>query len=412
MLLRCPHSKLLCPRLLKLSWAADRVFGGDFVPFLSPRLREVHLVSRPGTLFSFAEAISAIPASSLNSLRLSIIGDEAVRDVVVNMLTTCGKNLTTLEVSRMDQLRDSSWCHIMLLPRLHILETDQSPPTMSHHCLSVPFPSLRHITLRGPAAFGWIHYLTEVNVRRVSADTGSQPRRVASRLCRLYCDYGVELDVPFVSHFRVFRNLSTLILGSGCSLTTSCTFHLTDEDVSRFAMELPGLGELSLGSPCPANTCGTTVNSLLALSTYCKGLRMLCIHFNTRNFARDMRESLHNPLRHHSHPPSRCPLVVLNVGLAPLTAEALGEDVFPTLAGLVDIFPGLMRIRFALLSPRASCAWRELSAQIPFFQEMRRSLPAVFIQQTRGNHQSPPLPQRTSHSFVQGPATQNQQPRG
>jgi hypothetical protein len=63
-----------------------------------------------------------------------------------------------------------------------------------------------------------------------------------------------------------------------------CTFHLADNDINRLAMELPGLRELSLGDPCGSNTCRTTVNSLLVLSTHCEGLRKLCIHFNTRNF--------------------------------------------------------------------------------------------------------------------------------
>ena len=220
----------------------------------------------------------------------------------------------------------------------------------------------------------------------VPSDTRSKPRRAAPHLVRLQCDYAVELDVSFISHFRAFRNLATLLLGNGCSRATTCTFDLTDEDISRLAMELPRLRDLSLGTPCSRNTCRTTVNSLLALSTHCKGLRQLCIHFNTRKLAQDMWDSLHHPLRHNSHPPSRCPLTALDVGTTPLTAEALGEDVFPTLAGLLDIFPGLKTIKYYTLSSHASWGWRQFALQMPGFQEMRRSLPAVFSQETCGNH--------------------------
>ena len=284
-----------------------------------------------------------------------------------------------LKVFRMDQLRDGSWCRIISLPRLRSLETDQWPPTIPPPNPPKFFPSLKKITLRGPAASRWLNFLAKESAQGTSSDTGSQPHRVAPRLVRLYCDYEAVLDATFISYFRVFRSLSTLILGNGCSPATRCTFHLTDNDISRLATELPGLRELSLGDPCGHNTCRTTVNSLLDLSTHCEGLRKLCIHFNTRNFARDMRHSLRNPLRRNSHPPSRCPLAVLDVGGIPLTTKALDEDLFLTLAGLVDIFPRLQVIH-RTPSSLASRGWRELGAQIPGFQEMRKSLPAVFTQ--------------------------------
>ena len=379
MLLWSPHPKPLCPRLLKLSWIADPVFWGDFTPFLSSQLQDVYLASRPGTLFMFPRAISALPISSLRSLRLSIIGDEPVREAIASILKASGKSLTNLKIFRMDQLQDGSWCHIISLPRLRSLETDQWPPIVFPPSLPEFFPSLQQIILHGPAAFRWVNFLAEGSAQRISSNTRSQSHKVAPRLVQLHCDYEADLDVTFISHFRAFRNLYTLVLGNGCSRATRRTFHLTDNDISQLAMELPELRELSLGDPCMHNTCRTTVNSLLTLSTHCKGLRKLRIHFNTRNFARDMRHSLHNPLRRNSHPPSRCPLVVLDVGPIPLTTKALGKDLFPTLAGLVDIFPGLQGIS-CTPSSHTSRGWRQLGAQIPSFQEMRKSLPAVFTQ--------------------------------
>jgi len=374
-LLRGPYSEPLCPRLLKLSWIVDPVFGSDFAPFLSPQLQDVHLASRRGTRFSFPHVISALPISSLKSLHLSIIGDEPVRDAIASVFETYTMSLTTLEISRMDQLPDVSWYHIMVLPRLHVLRTDQRPPTMFPSGLPVLFPSLRIITLDDPLASGWIHFLAEGSLQGISSNTGYKPRAVAPHLVQLHCDYGVELSGTLTSCLGVFRNLSSLVLGnSNRQCARRCTFRLADEDVSRLAIELPRLTKLSLGFPCAYGTCRTTVNSLLALSVHCKGLRELCVHFNTRNFARDMRDSLHNPLRHNSHPPSRCPLAVLDVGLTPLTAEALGEDMFPILAGLVDIFPRLKKIS------HTTGGWRRLDARIPSFQAMRKSLPAVFTQ--------------------------------
>jgi hypothetical protein len=376
-LLRYPHSGPLCPRLLKLSWVADSVFGGDFVHFCSPQLQEVHLASRLGTQFSFPNALSAIPMSSLKTLRLSVLGHGAVREAIFSLFATCSRSLTTLEVSRMDQLRDSTWCRILLLfPRLRRLETDQLPPTQFP--LSFPgfFPSLRSVYFRGPAASRWIQFLSENSGRMVSTDTGPRPRIVAPSLTYLYCDYGMQLDGTFISCFRIFRNLSGLQLGNDCS-SNRCAFELTDEDISQLAMQLPGLQQLSLGLVCPHNTCMTTVNSLLILSTHCKGLHELRIHFSTRTLARDMKESFNHPLRRGSWPPSRCPLSVLDVWLAPLHPEGLSGDVFPILAGLVDIFPSLQKIRFSSFR-HTSLGWRQLDTQISNFQEMRALLPAVF----------------------------------
>jgi len=266
-----------------------------------------------------------------------------------------------------------------LLPfsRLRSLETDQFPPTLFPPSFPVFFPALRRACFRGPAASRWIYFLSENSGRMVSSDTGPRPRIVAPFLSHLFCDYDVELDATFISCFRIFRNLSTLHLGNGCS-REMCAFRLADEDISRLAIQLPGLRHLSLGSVCPHNTCMTTVNSLLVLSTHCKGLHELSIHFSTRNFARDMKDSFNNPLRRSSGPPSRCPLSVLDVWLAPLLPEALGGESFLTLSGLVDIFPRLQKIRFSSHSRLNSWGWRQLDAQISSFQELRESLPAVF----------------------------------
>ena len=379
MLLRCPHSGPLCPRLLRLSWLADSIFGGDFVHFFSPQLQEVHLVSRSETVFSFSHAISALPISSLKTLRLSVIGDGPVRDAVSSLLSTCPKSLTTLEVSRMDQLEDDTWCHILhLFSRLRSLETDQFPPTQFLPNFPVFFPALRRAYFRGPAAFTWIHFLSENSGQMVSSDAGSRPRLVAPFLSHLYCDYDAELDNTAISRFRMFQHLSLLRLGNGCSRET-CAFSLTDQDVRQLAMQSPGLRQLSLGPVCPHNTCLTTVNSLLVLSTHCKELCQLSIHFSTRDLARDMKDSFSNPLRRSSSPPSRCPLTVLNVGLAPLLPEAFGEEAFPILAGLVDIFPCLQKIKWSH-SRLDSRGWRQLDAQIHSFQQMRELLPVVFAQ--------------------------------
>jgi hypothetical protein len=376
-LFRCPHPEPICPRLVKLTWVADSVFGGDFVHFFSPQLREVRLSSRPGTVFSFAQSISTLPILSLKTLSLSVAGDHTVRGAILSLLKTCPKNLRTLEVTRMNQLCDGSWCRILiLLYRLRTLETDQFPPTWTLPATAY-FPSLQQATFRGPVAPRWIQFLSESSGQKVPSATGIRPRIVAPHLRKLYLEYEFELDSTFTFPLRMFRNLSALQLKSACSHDV-CAFRLTDEDVSQLATQLPELRQLSLGTPCPHNDCMTTVDSLLSLSTHCKELRELRLHFNTRNFARDMKNSIHNALRHTPRPPSRCPLTILDVWQTPLTPDALGADLFPTLIGLVDIFPRLQRIMHRSRSPLDAWGWQRLDAQIASLQEMRTSLPSMF----------------------------------
>lgn len=379
-LFRYPHSTPLCPRLLKLSWLADSIFGGDFVHFFSPQLQEVYLASRPETLFSFSHAISALPISSLKTLRLSVLGDEAVREATSSLFRTFPESLTTLEVSRMGQLQARTWCRILLpFSRLRSLETDQFPPARLPPSIPTFLPDLRKARFIGPAASRWIHFLSEHNGQMVSLQTGSRPRVVAPFLLHLYCGYPAELDGASLSCFLIFRNLFKLHIGSGCSVER-CSFHLIDEDIRRLAIQLPGLRYLFLGAVCPHNTCMTTVNSLLVLSTHCKWLHGLSIHFSTTNLLRDVKGSFKNLLRRSPSPPSRCPLSVLNVSLAPLPSDALGGEVFLILAGLMDIFPRLQRINVPSRVNDNARGWHELNAHISSFQEMRGSLPAIFTQ--------------------------------
>ena len=69
-----------------------------------------------------------------------------------------------------------------------------------------------------------------------------------------------------------------------------------DEDVERLAIALPKLEAVSLGEwPCmPADTCPTTIRSLLSFSIHCLKLRYLNTHFRTANLRVDVMDMFVN----------------------------------------------------------------------------------------------------------------------
>jgi hypothetical protein len=121
-----------------------------------------------------------------------------------------------------------------------------------------------------------------------------------------------------------------------------CAFGLTDDDIAEIATALPNLVDVIFGRVCPANSCRTTVSSLLFLSTCCKDLRYLEIHFDTTNLCDDLKSIPENPrLRDFCMLP-RCQLKRLSVSSAPLLIEK--EDYGSVVMGFLGIFPSLRRI--------------------------------------------------------------------
>ena len=135
-----------------------------------------------------------------------------------------------------------------------------------------------------------------------------------------------------------------------------CGFCLTDDDMAEMAAALPNLVDASFGYVCTANSCRTTVSSLLFLSTRCKNLEYLEVHFNTRNLRDELKSMPENPRLRDLYTLSRCRLVQLSVSYAPLRIDV--EDYGAVLAGFLRIFPSLRELFGEALS------WGELDSKL------------------------------------------------
>ena len=137
---------------------------------------------------------------------------------------------------------------------------------------------------------------------------------------------------------------------------SGCTFGLPDDDVAEIATALPNLVNATFGDVCAANSCRTTVSSLLFLSTRCKNLEYLEIHFNTTNLCNDLKLIPENPRFHDLRAFPRCQLKRLSISYAPLWIRV--EDHGPVAIGFLDIFPSLCRIN------GTAAGWYELSSKL------------------------------------------------
>lgn len=145
--------------------------------------------------------------------------------------------------------------------------------------------------------------------------------------------------MPLSSHITPFHGLVHLILESPCSGTGGCASGLTDDDIAEVATALHNLVNAVFGSVCAANPCRTTLSSFLFLSTRCKNLEFLEVHFNTMNLRDNLQFVLVDPRLHNSHPVPGCHTVSLSLSKAPASINE--EDVGPVLVGLLEIFPSL-----------------------------------------------------------------------
>ena len=227
----------------------------------------------PGEYAPLESAInSTIYPPNLQSLCLYIPPEanpspELKRDVA-NLILQCGSALTTLEVEF--ELPEPVVMHLMSLPNLKIWRLAQPAPMK---LLSSP--------LRPTIPFAQVVYL---------AVRTANPHTWLSFLSALVGEKSHPSPVPRASAFA-FKNLTHLDIdppsGQGCPY--SCTFLLTDSDISLLADVLPRLEWVWLGVPCFFNTCQTTFRSLYTLSTRCPRLQHICIHINTTTLVQDIR---------------------------------------------------------------------------------------------------------------------------
>jgi len=156
----------------------------------------------------------------------------------------------------------------MSLPNLAAWRAAQPAPTelvSSPLRPAIPFTQIAHLSLHTTTPLNWLSFIGAL------AGEKSDP-----------------LPVPRAPGFT-FGNLTSFDMDapSGRCLY-SCTFPLTDSDISLLAAALPHLEWVHLGPPCFFNTCQTTFRSLHTLSTRCLRLQHLYMHINTATLVQDI----------------------------------------------------------------------------------------------------------------------------
>ena len=356
-------NEILCPRLRELYWET-RSYPLER-HFLSPHLRDFsflrfRLGQVPDEILSnLTSVIAELETSSLRSLRITIPqGPTSVglESAVSSTILRCGPSLTTLSVPT--PLSDAAIQHIMRLPKLARWSARNGPPGVSDLPLSDAFPQLEALELHVEESLEWLP-LFQATARRTSPGQGTNPlsyRVPGRKLTTLIYWAGISVDAASISPVMSFHGLAYLALRSNCYHPDGCGFGLTDDDMAEMAAALPNLVDASFGYVCTANSCRTTVSSLLFLSTRCKNLEYLEVHFNTRNLRDDLKSMPENPRLRDLYTLSRCRLVQLSVSYAPLRIDV--EDYGAVLAGFLRIFPSLRE-----LFGEAS-SWGELNSKL------------------------------------------------
>jgi len=344
---------ILCPGLQHLALTPKFHILPFCRLFLSPNLTEFSLrcFSFAGAeipdeaVSSFTSTITELQVSSLQYLQISPGSSQipSVRSVISDAVLRCGPPLTELSVSV--PLSDAAVRHIMLLPNLVKWCTKDGPPSVSLMSLSDAFPRLRILQLLGEASLEWLPLFGAATRHTSSKQDTHTPshRGPGQKLKTLDCfRVQVRVDAAFISPIMLFHGLVNLGLKSSCSGSGGCAFNLMDDNVAEITTALPRLRNALFGPPCSHNSCQTTVSSLVLLSTRCKDLVYLEIHFNTTNLCNDFEPIPENPHLRDLCALPRCRLQQLSVSNAPIWIGE--EDIGPVAAGFLRIFPLLCHI--------------------------------------------------------------------
>ena len=267
-------NEVLCPGLQVLNWTIYPETLPSYHLFLSPRLTHLTLTYSPSgaetsdeVLSGLVSVILALEPLFLRSLYLQwYIPAEASRrleSAVSSAVIRCGPSLTTLSLST--SLLGTAVQHIMYLPKLTFWRAMDGPPRGFDFSLSNAFPQLERLDLKTEESLEWIPLLGEIACRTPSGQPSS--RGPGQNLITLNSSVGARVDAAFVSPIREFHGLVNLTLGSSCSRARGCAFDLTDGDIAGIATALPRLQHADFGRACSANSCRTTVSSLVSLST-------------------------------------------------------------------------------------------------------------------------------------------------
>ena len=353
---------LLFPKLEWLDWDIDG--AGPALPFfrlfLSPSLRCLALYNGPDVydlprdqVAALAQFISVLP-TSLESLDVEFFhGQEGpIKDALSSFVCRCGPSLRSF--GTIGPLSDAATLHLMQLPNLSRLRTDQGPPQVT----STPvLQSLEQFHLWEERALPWLHFLASGGKGTLSKGSGSTTSHAPIRETLKVLDLpeGTTVDSAFLLSVVIFGNLVKLrVHGWFCADANDCSFRFTDDDMRDLAAALPNLKSLRLGTPCCLNTCKTTVASLISLSVHCPDLLLLETHFNVQTIVGDMQGLLDGGARHYK---TKCQLRSILVGDMPLELDS--TDLQTVAMGFTVIFPHM-----AYLTGYAF-RWRELKRQMP-----------------------------------------------
>ena len=356
---------IMCPGLRNLFWAAEPHTLPFYHLFLSPHLMEIELSFRyralegevlDEVLSDITSVVLELENLPLRHLYLDVPATSPSLDSAVSSaVLRCRHSLETLSV--LTPLSDAAIQHIMRLPNLTTWEGVNGPAGASELSLSGAFPELKVLQLQAEASLEWLPLFGAAARRTSSGQDSRAPfnHPPGQKLTVLECWVDVSVNAAFIHPIMLFHGLVELMLVSPCSSVGGCAFSLTDNDVAEIATALPRLRNATLGSPCSINSCRTTVSSLAFLSTRCKSLEYLGLHFNTTNLRGDL-ESVSVDPRPHGLPSSPGRSFSLLMANAPYSISE--EDVLPVLAGFLRIFPSLGRIY------GNNTGWRELSRSL------------------------------------------------
>jgi len=371
---------VLSVHLRELSWWLNESNLSFLPKFLSPHLTKIDITTNtfvePGesvepwdelpdeAVSKMRSAIKTFP-SSLQYLHIHLgYGPETrLTEEISSFILGCGESLREFSTNLV--LSTQAIVHLMKLPNLRAWITGLGPPQVTdliHH--GVPdgvttlFPSLKVLDLNGEAALEWLS-LFEAAKKRTS------PWIMAgdSLPVLIYRHPTTPMDSTLFSRLLPFTDLVDVFLDMGCFLR-SCVSQFTDQDVEHLAIALPKLEVLTLGSwPCNADTCPTTVRSLLFLSIHCTKLKRLNIHFRTANLRADILALLGYAYSQGLHLRPKCTLEALVTG--EMFIKLTDHDTVLISMGMLMIFPSLAK--FVSRSPH----WAQLDVMVKVLGQVR-----------------------------------------
>ena len=346
----------MCPGLRDLALRADPETLPFYRRLISPKLTSFTLTYSPSFLKSMEEQLSIIQpvitgldTFPLQRLRVHLYIPEAciqTESVVSLAVLRCGPALKALAMD--SPLSNAALRHIMQLPNLDAWHTVSGPPRTPNPSLSNIFPRLSLLSLASEASLEWLTFFT-TTARHIPPGQNSHAspnHGPVQRLTRLVVHPRVPIDAVFMTPIMLFHELISLRLTSAClAVVASCTFNLTDDNIAEIAAALPRLQVAALGTVCHANSCQTTVASLVSFSTSCKNLECLEVHFNTTNLCNDLKSVSTDPRLDNLPSPRTCNNFCLSPSGAPYTISE--DEIAPMLRGFRRIFPSLTEIIWA-----------------------------------------------------------------